>query len=156
MCQVSILPVGVVTSQCLYGSWFNPSSTTNLIYKTRRIGGLWILTPLSTKFHSYPDVWHVVIVLYFGNRASCFMDRRGCDHMVVGFTTTCVNKKDRWFMDFNATFNKISFISWRSVLLVEETGENHRSSASHWQTLWHNVKSSTSRHELSGIQSASI
>jgi hypothetical protein len=55
MCQVSILPVGVVTSQCLYGSWFNPSSTTNLIYKTRRIGGLWILTPLSTKFHSYPD-----------------------------------------------------------------------------------------------------
>jgi hypothetical protein len=31
---------------------------------------------------------------------------------------------------FNATFNKISFILWRSVLLVEETGvpeENHYS-----------------------------
>ena len=28
-----------------------------------------------------------------------------------------------WFMVFNATFNnKISVISWRSVLLVEETG----------------------------------
>jgi hypothetical protein len=27
---------------------------------------------------------------------------------------------------FNATFNNISVISWRSVLLVEETGENHR------------------------------
>ena len=26
---------------------------------------------------------------------------------------------------FNATFNNISVISWRSVLLVEETGENH-------------------------------
>jgi hypothetical protein len=34
-------------------------------------------------------------------------------------------------MVFNATFNNISFIWWRSVLLVEETGENHRSVASH-------------------------
>jgi hypothetical protein len=43
-----------------------------------------------------------------------------------------------WFVMFNATFNNISVISWRSVLLVEETGgprENHRSVASHWQTL---------------------
>jgi len=31
-------------------------------------------------------------------------------------------------MMFNATFNNISVISWLSVLLVEETGENHRSS----------------------------
>jgi hypothetical protein len=33
-----------------------------------------------------------------------------------------------WFMVFNTTFNNISVISWRSVLLVEETkapGENH-------------------------------
>ena len=32
-------------------------------------------------------------------------------------------------MVFNATFNTISLISWRSVLMVEETGvpdENHR------------------------------
>jgi uncharacterized lipoprotein YajG len=37
------------------------------------------------------------------------------------------------FMVFNATFNNISVISWRSVLLVEETGpgENHRPVASH-------------------------
>ena len=45
-------------------------------------------------------------------------------------------------MVFNATFNTISVISWRSVLLVEETGgpgENHRPVASHWQTLSHNV-----------------
>jgi hypothetical protein len=35
---------------------------------------------------------------------------------------------------FNATFNTISAISWRSVLLVEETevpGENHQPAASH-------------------------
>ena len=34
----------------------------------------------------------------------------------------------------NATFNNISVISWRSVLLVEETGvpgESHRPVASH-------------------------
>ena len=54
------------------------------------------------------------------------------------------------FMVFNATFNNISFILWQSVLLVEETGvsgENHRPVASHWQTLSHNVVSSTPRHE---------
>jgi hypothetical protein len=34
-----------------------------------------------------------------------------------------------WFMVFNATFNNVSVISWRSVLLVAETGvpgENQR------------------------------
>ena len=36
-----------------------------------------------------------------------------------------VNCMVGWFMVFNATFNNISVISWRSVLLVEETGENH-------------------------------
>ena len=51
----------------------------------------------------------------------------------------------------NGTFNNISVISWRSVLLAEETGvpeEIHRPIASHWQTLSHNdVISSTPRHE---------
>jgi hypothetical protein len=44
----------------------------------------------------------------------------------------------------------ISVISWRSVLLVEETGvprENHRPATSHWQTLSHNVVFCTPRHE---------
>ena len=37
-------------------------------------------------------------------------------------------------MVFNSTFNNISVISWRSILLVEKTGgpgENHRPVASH-------------------------
>jgi hypothetical protein len=41
---------------------------------------------------------------------------------------------------FNIIFNNISVIAWRSVYLVEETGvplENH------WQTLSHNVVTST-------------
>ena len=44
-------------------------------------------------------------------------------------------------MVVNATFNNILAISWRSVLLVEETilsEEIHRPVASHWQTLSHN------------------
>ena len=56
----------------------------------------------------------------------------------------------RWFMVFYSTFNNISVISWRSVLLVEETGvhgENHRPVASHWQTLSYNVVLSTPCHE---------
>jgi len=39
-----------------------------------------------------------------------------------------------WSIVLNATFNNISVISWRSVLLVEETGvpgENYRAVAMH-------------------------
>jgi hypothetical protein len=39
-----------------------------------------------------------------------------------------------WIMVFNTTFNNILVISWRSVLLMEETGvprENQRPAASH-------------------------
>jgi len=50
-------------------------------------------------------------------------------------------------MAFNATFNNISVTPWWSVSLVEETGENHRPVASHWQSLSHDVVSSTPRQE---------
>jgi len=52
-----------------------------------------------------------------------------------------INFKVNWFertyndvrvMVFNTTFNNISVILWQSVLMVEETGENHRPAASHW------------------------
>jgi hypothetical protein len=49
-------------------------------------------------------------------------------------------------MVFNATFNNISAMSWRSVLLVEETGmhgDNHSPAERHRQTLSYNVLSST-------------
>ena len=42
-------------------------------------------------------------------------------------------------MEFNVTFNIISVISWRSVLLVEKTTDLLR----HLQTLSHNVVAST-------------
>ena len=53
-------------------------------------------------------------------------------------------------MVFNATFNNISVITWRTVLLVEDTGvsrETRRPAASHSQTLSHYVVLSTTRHE---------
>ena len=56
-------------------------------------------------------------------------------HQVWSNTNCWVNVR---IMVFSTIFNNISVISWRSVLLVEETwvpGENYR----HWQTLSHNV-----------------
>jgi hypothetical protein len=59
-------------------------------------------------------------------------------------------------MVFNVTFNNISVISWRSVLLVEETGENHRPAEVTEKLLSHNVISSAPRqneirtHNISG------
>ena len=49
-----------------------------------------------------------------------------------------------WSIVLSATLNNISVISWRSVLLVEETGlpgENHRPVVSHWQAWSHSVVS---------------
>jgi hypothetical protein len=49
-------------------------------------------------------------------------------------------------MVFSDPFNNISVISWRSVLLMKETGvpgENYRPATSHRQTLSHNVVSRT-------------
>jgi hypothetical protein len=53
-------------------------------------------------------------------------------------------------MVLNVTFNNISVISRRSILLVGETGvtgEYHRTVANYWQTLSHNVVLGTPRHE---------
>jgi hypothetical protein len=53
-------------------------------------------------------------------------DRQEESALLIGWL---VGKLVGWFIVFNATFNNISVISWRSVLLVEETGvpeENHQ------------------------------
>ena len=46
-------------------------------------------------------------------------------------TTMCNVMNGVIVMVFSATFNNMSVTSWRSVLLVEEIGENHRPVASH-------------------------
>ena len=53
---------------------------------------------------------------------------------VIGFSDNLVSLLVVSLVVFNATFNNISVISWRSILLVEETGvpgENQRPVASH-------------------------
>jgi hypothetical protein len=53
-------------------------------------------------------------------------------------------------MVFTTTFNNIAAILWQSVLFMEETGvcgEHRWPATSHWQTLSHNVVSSTSWYE---------
>jgi hypothetical protein len=60
---------------------------------------------------------------------------------------TSIRSASRLVLMLNATFNNISVISWRSFLLVGETGvpgENQLTYHSHWQTFSHNVVSSTS------------
>ena len=60
------------------------------------------------------------LLRYYRNNLHCLRI-----HITAGFV---------YLMLFNATFNNISIISWRSVLLMEETGgpgENHRTVASH-------------------------
>ena len=61
-------------------------------------------------------------------------------------------------MVVNTIFINISVISWRSVLLMEETGvhgENHRPLVTnYWQTLSHNVEMSTPR--LGGIRTHNV
>ena len=62
-----------------------------------------------------------------------------------------------WWLVLVYGFNATSVISWLTVLLMEEigvTGVKHRPVASHWQTLLHNVVSSTSR--LSGIRTHNV
>ena len=62
-------------------------------------------------------------------------------------------------MVFNATFNNISVISWRSVLMVEDTrvpDENHRPVETHWQTISHNIVSNTPRLGLIRAHNVSV
>ena len=76
------------------------------------------------------------------------MVARGYGIMVFIHTLKEVNLgcKGLWDYGIYTTFNNISVILYRSVLLVEETevsGENKRPIASHRQTVSHNVVSST-------------
>ena len=67
------------------------------------------------------------------------------DMKYIGFKDQRENKQN----SDNTTFNNILALSWRSVLLMEETEapeENHRPAASHRQIVLHNVVSSAPRH----------
>ena len=108
----------------------------------------WISYRVSTA--QWVPVWLVsfAFALYKkqGARRLCKSSR----HIIKGLYTYILYIGNNWlgfrFMVFNTTFNYISVISWWSVLFVEE---NHRSAASHSQTLSHHFVSSAPC--LSGI-----
>ena len=102
----------------------------------------------------------VVLGIYEWVDVNC-ITTHGLKELLCFFTENILSKSIlgrgwnvRWSVGwFYATFNNISVMSWRLVLLLEETGENHRPVASHWQTLSHIVVSSTPCHErCSGSQ----
>jgi hypothetical protein len=100
---------------------------------------LWRSWPSFLSLIIYLKWNHFYTNLLFGYEGILFhCEIKKCDFSVI--------KKFVCLMVFNATFSNISVILWRSVLLVEETGvpgENHWPVASYWQSLSHNVVSST-------------
>jgi hypothetical protein len=96
----------------------------------------------------------VLLVLYVF--VLCRVSNVGCGFGYSTIVSSYVHPQFQWLrvrvrvMVSSSIFNNISVISWWLVLLVEETrvsGENHRPAVSQWETLSHNVVSSTSRHE---------
>jgi hypothetical protein len=125
-----------------------------------------VFTPLLTIFHLYrggnrktrrklstlPQVTDKFITLCCIEYTSPWTGFKLITLVVIGSDCTGSWKSNYHTITttFNATFIIVSVISWWSVLLVEETRlrwENQQPSASKWQTLYHKVVSSTSRHE---------
>ena len=98
----------------------------------------------TNSFRAWKVVWLTII--------NVFVEKQNLIIPVYVYLFVCLTV-------FNVTFNNISVISWRSVLLMGENGgpgENHRPVASHWHTLSHNVVHLTlieiRTHNISGIR----
>ena len=137
-------------------------------YHPSALKALWMILVSrdDTDFAMYYSLYNtllVVCILYYKKTIKYIWSNHSRSiHILSNFINNLLNNKRKligfvWFMVFNATFNNISIISWWSVLLMEETGapgENHRHAGSHWQTLLHNVVSSTPR--LSGVRTHNV
>jgi hypothetical protein len=102
-----------------------------------------LLTSFTRRFHFYHK--KCVIVPYFWTKKlypGDIIKKKLCyislekNKTKYQFNIVCLENKVQIYsvmvMVFNANFNDIAVISWRSALLLEETGENHRPVASHW------------------------
>jgi hypothetical protein len=124
--------------------------TTKVVSSNPTHGKVYLIQHYVIKFVS--DLWQVsgfLRVLRFPPPIKLTAEQIG-EGIVTIFTSRILINFFRFrFMVLNATFNNISVISWRSVLMEEIAvlWKKHRSAASHWQTLSHNVVSNTPCHE---------
>ena len=85
--------------------------------------------------HSFPLSFHFKWFSVFRNLDFSYISIFYDSHLVFVFQRNAYNIDFRFrFMVFNATFNTISVISWRSVLLAVESrvsGETHPPVAGH-------------------------
>ena len=83
--------------------------------------------------HVFVCLWYLFFLCLYDFSINRFWNY---SHSVVFFVFHfIIFDFDFWFSVFNATFDNISTISWRPVLVVEEArvpGENHRPWASNW------------------------
>ena len=115
---------------------FSKKSNINQVFKMR----------IGVERHFQQYFSYIMVVNFIGE------ENRNTQRKPLTCLKTLINIITLWVMAMvlNATFNNLSDISWRSVLLVEETrvpGENNRPAASHWKTLSHNVVSPSPGHE---------
>ena len=97
---------------------------------------LWGRTPCMAMCARYIIMWYSLSVTcdrFSPVSSTNKTDRHDTTEILLKVALDTINQT--LFCVFNTTFNNISAISWRSVLLVEETGvhgeENHRPVASH-------------------------
>jgi hypothetical protein len=98
--------------------------------------GLWCLTPLSTIFQY--DLYIILVYIhYIPEFLQTILSMLNIKDRYIESMYKCLSPLKSWVQTRSSTFNNISVIFWRSVLLVEETGvpgENDQPVASHWQT----------------------
>ena len=123
----------------MYVGTFKTDMIVLICFKCYNVTSYWLIFLASESVHWY---WQDHLVRSKKNVQTI-------DNIAYRYSSYAIWVRVR-VMVFNATFNNISVISWRSVLFVGETGvsrENHQLVTSHWQTLSHNVVSRTTRLE---------
>jgi hypothetical protein len=133
-CNIILLTFHWIVYSASSSSIFSPAFNLAITWKILQSYNKWWLSS-STFSLVFNLFWHSDYIDF-----SCGVGEG--KEVVLFLNKLCLEgwiNKMVWFM----VFNNISIILWRSVLLVEETRENHQPVASHWQTLPHNVVSCT-------------
>ena len=93
--------------------------------------------------HRYQSRSHYRVIEPNYDRNCCLWNIIQSEQRIARYIPPIITKSDTFLVSHCfvwETNSGVSVISWRSVLLVNETGvpiENHRPVASHWQTLSH-------------------